>query len=108
MEGMNPDVVVFGLVGAALTVFLSIAFLFGVLNPSQKAMRQRIIKLRGRYAPNPRHKTADAARRLLINARDSSFDDLLKRILPRPAELRQRFRQEVNDPSAFAGAEPGA
>lgn len=106
MEGMNPDIVVFGLVGAALTVFLSIAFLLGVLNPTQKVMRQRMLKLRSRYTPNPRNKTADAARRLLITARDSSFDDALKRILPRPAELRQRLNRTGRSISLgqYAGA----
>lgn len=93
MEGMNPDIIVAGLVGAALTLFLSVAFLLGVLSPAEKVMRQRILKLRSRYTPNPRNKTADAARRLLITARESNLDSLVKRILPRPAELRQRLNR---------------
>ena len=93
MQGINPDIVVFGIVGVVLTLFLSIAFILGVLSPAEKIMRQRILKLRTRYTPNPRGKTGEAARRLLVSARDSNLDDFVKRILPRPAELRQRLNR---------------
>lgn len=93
MDNINPDIIVIGLVGAALTLFLSAAFIFGILSPANKVMRQRLGKLRTRYSPKARNKSAEAARRLLIHARDSELDDFLKRILPRPAELRQRLNR---------------
>lgn len=93
MENINPDIIVIGLAGAALTLFLSAAFIFGILSPADKVMRQRLGKLRMRHSPKPRNKSAEAARSLLINARDSELDDFLKRILPRPAELRQRLNR---------------
>lgn len=93
MENINPDIIVIGLVGAALTLFLSAAFIFGILSPADKVMRQRVLKLRTRYSPKPRNKSAEAARRLLVHARDSELDDFLKRILPRPAELRTRLNR---------------
>ncbi len=93
MDDINPNIIMFGIFGAVLVIFASVAFLIGVISPSNKVLTQRLGRMRDRYKPNQRHKASDAARRLLLNAKESSFDDLIKRVLPRPAELRQRLNQ---------------
>lgn len=93
MTGVNPDIVMLGTFGAMLVILVSIAFLASVLSPTNRAMHQRLTRLRARYAPSLRTTTSEAARRLLIHNRDSDLDNFLKRILPRPAELRQRLNR---------------
>lgn len=89
MNGVDPNIIFLGVFGAAIVLIGTFALFSGLLNPADKLVAQRLTRFKERYKAN---KTADASRRL-IYTRDSNFDDLLKRILPRPAELRQRLRR---------------
>lgn len=93
MNNINPDVIMIGVFGATIVLMISVVFVVGILSPANRAMQQRLTKMRTRYAASARGKGGDAARKLLLYARESSLDSALKRLLPRPAELRQRLNQ---------------
>lgn len=93
MNTANPDVIMIGVFGMMLVLFGSIMFGIGILNPANKILQQRLARMKARYDNSARGKTSDAAKRLLIYARGSNLDDLVKRIIPRPAELRQRLNR---------------
>lgn len=93
MNNINPDVIMIGVFGATIVLMISVVFVVGILSPANRAMQQRLTKMRTRYAASVRGKGGDAARKLLLYARESSLDSALKRLLPRPAELRQRLNQ---------------
>lgn len=90
MTAINPDIIFIGVFGAFLVILGSVVFFAGLMSPANKAVNQRLTRFRERFKAN---KVLDPARRLSIYSRDSSLDDFLKRILPRPAELRQRLNQ---------------
>lgn len=93
MNNINPDVIMIGVFGATIVLMISVVFVVGILSPANRAMQQRLTKMRTRYAASARGKGGDAARKLLLYARESNLDSALKRLLPRPAELRQRLNQ---------------
>ncbi|RMF11604.1 MAG: pilus assembly protein TadB, partial [Alphaproteobacteria bacterium] len=82
-----------GVFGMLLVLFASIMFGIGLLNPANKILQQRLAKMKARYEGGRRGKTADAARRLVIYARNSNWDEFVKRFVPRPAELRERLNR---------------
>lgn len=90
MTSINPNIIFIGVFGAMLIIFGSVAFFSGLLSPTNKALNQRLTRYKERFKAN---KSLDGARRLSIYSRDSNLEDLLKRILPRPAELRHRLNQ---------------
>lgn len=93
MNNINPDVIMIGVFGATIVLMISVVFVMGILSPANRAMQQRLAKMRSRYAASAKGKGGDAARKLLLYARESNLDSALKRFLPRPAELRQRLNQ---------------
>lgn len=93
MNTVNPDIVMIGVFGMLLVLFASVMFGIGMLNPANKALQQRLAKMKARYEAGRRGKTADAAKRLMIYAQNSSWDDLVRRIIPRPQELRERLNR---------------
>ncbi|MDA5194966.1 type II secretion system F family protein [Govanella unica] len=90
MTSINPNIIFLGVFGAMLIIFGSVVFFANLLSPANKAVSQRLTRFKERYKAN---KSIDASRRLQIYSRDSNLEDLLKRILPRPAELRQRLNR---------------
>ena len=93
MNNINPDVIMIGVFGATIVLMISVVFVMNILSPANRAMQQRLAKMRTRYSASARGKGGDAARKLLLYARESNLDSTLKRFLPRPAELRQRLNQ---------------
>ncbi len=93
MNTVNPDIVMVGVFGMLLVLFASVMFGIGMLNPANKALQQRLAKMKARYEPGRRGKSSDATKRLMIYAQNSSWDDLIKRIVPHPAELRERLNR---------------
>ncbi|MEX1147521.1 MAG: type II secretion system F family protein [Sphingomonadales bacterium] len=82
-----------GVFGMLLVLFGSIMFGIGILNPANKVVQQRLAKMRARHMGGARGKSQDAAKRLMIYARNSNWEDLIRRFIPRPAELRQRLNR---------------
>lgn len=93
MNNINPDVIMIGVFGATIILMISVVFVMNILSPANRAMQQRLAKMRTRYSASARGKGGDATRKLLLYARESNLDSTLKRFLPRPAELRQRLNQ---------------
>lgn len=93
MNTVNPDVIMVGIFGMMLVLFASVMFGIGILNPANKIVQQRLARMKDRYSGKGGAKTGEAAKRLLIYARNSSWDDLFNRILPRPAELKERLNR---------------
>lgn len=88
---MDPNLVIFGVFGITLLVMLMLAMAMGVFSPAKRAVIQRLDRLKSRYTAGGR--AHEAAKKLSIYTRDSNLDTFIKRLLPRPAELRQRLNQ---------------
>ncbi len=91
MTEANTDIILWGVFALVLLGLGSVAIVASILSSPNRHMAQRVARLKERYtAANP---SMAAARRLLSNASLGNWEEFLKRVLPRPDELRTRLNR---------------
>lgn len=87
----NADIIMWGVFALVFLLFASVAFGMGIFSSPNRAMMQRVTRIKLRYMPSSNSTMTATARRLMTSGSGTDVDDFLKRILPRPEELRQRL-----------------
>lgn len=90
---MNENVIIFGVVLVVLLIFGSIALFMNMLGSPQKRMRDRLERFKDRFSPNATNSAQARARGILAKDQGTPLDQMLREILPRPAELRARLNK---------------
>lgn len=90
---MNYDVIVIGIFIAVLLIFGSFFLFLNMLGSPHKRIRDRLDRFRDRFSPNAKSRAQDRARGILAKDKGTPLDQMLRDILPRPAELRARLNQ---------------
>ena len=90
---MNANVIYIGIFLAVLLIFGSFAVFLNMLGSPQKRMRDRLERFKDRFSPNAAGRAQTRARGILAKDKGSPLDQMLREILPRPAELRARLNK---------------
>jgi tight adherence protein B len=90
---MNYDVIVIGIFIAVLLVFGSIFLFLNLLGSPQKRIRDRLDRFKDRFSPNAANRVQARARGILAKDKGTPLEQMLRDILPRPAELRARLNK---------------
>jgi tight adherence protein B len=92
MTVANADIIMWGIFAIVFMVAGSIVMGAGILNSPNRIMTQRVTRLKTRFAATG-GEVAVSGRRLMPSHAETSIDEFLKQILPRPEELRKRLMQ---------------
>lgn len=90
---MNSDVIVIGIFVAVFFVIGSFILFLNILGSPEKRLRERLERFKDRFSPNAGDRTHARARGILANDKGTQLDQMLREILPRPAELRARLNK---------------
>lgn len=90
---MNYDVIVIGIFIAVLLVFGSFILFLNMLGSPQKRIRDRLERFKDRFSPTATSRAQARARGILAKDKGTPLDQMLRDILPRPAELRARLNK---------------
>lgn len=89
MTVANADIIMWGVFAIVFMIAGSVVLGTGALTSPNRVMTQRVMRLKSRYAASGG--VAVSSRRQAPSRTVTSLDEMLKRILPRPEELRKRM-----------------
>jgi len=89
MENINANILLMGLFLASLVIFGTVFAAFYVARGPQDKIRKRLKHLKGRYSDKATISTSSDS--ILLNQDGSALDQLVKSLLPRPMELKNRL-----------------
>lgn len=90
---MNYDVIIIGIFIAVFVVFGSFIVFLNMLGSPEKRVRDRLERFKDRFSPNASDRAQARARGILAKDKGTPLDQMLREILPRPAELRARLNK---------------
>jgi len=90
VDNINTDIIFLGVFLVTLVLAGFIAFAIHMFSAPRQKMKGRLDKFRTQYVKSPLGKSSTKSV-LLTSAKTTSFDQLIKRLLPNPAELRARL-----------------